>query len=413
VRTKRNRLSPAQKPRLAVVSPFLDKSHGTERLVVEWISQLADAFEVHIYSQRVADIDLSKFRWHRVPKLSGPHLFNFLCWFAANRLCREWDRRVRGIKYDLVFSPGPNCLDADVFSVHIVFAEYVRKIASDPDRPRRTLLSWLRSVHRTLYYKFAIFLEKRAYTRQDIPLILIAKHTLVALQQFYGRRNSCSVVYVGLDHETFNPARRVTLREKARTEMGLSKGQFVLLLIGNDWHNKGVPVILDALEMLRELYIDLLVVSSEGPDPSQSSIISKRLDGRVRVLPPRKDVEFYYAAADAYAGPSLEDTFALPPAEAMACGLPTIVSSENGTSEIITDGVDGMILRDPRDAVTLAAMILRLYEDEPFRTSLGEKAAETARRYTWERNGRELSAIFSEVIARKTRSAGEAQTEEA
>ena len=42
--------------RVAVVSPFLDKSFGTERTVVEWLSNLPDSFEIHIYSQRVEDL---------------------------------------------------------------------------------------------------------------------------------------------------------------------------------------------------------------------------------------------------------------------------------------------------------------------------------------------------------------------
>ena len=62
------------KPCLAVVSPFLDKRHGTERRVVEWVSQLAGEFEIHVYSQRVEGIDLSSFTWHHVPKLPGPDL---------------------------------------------------------------------------------------------------------------------------------------------------------------------------------------------------------------------------------------------------------------------------------------------------------------------------------------------------
>jgi len=49
-----------QKPRVAVISPFLDKRHGTERRVVEWISRLTDNFEIHVYSQHVEDLDLSK-----------------------------------------------------------------------------------------------------------------------------------------------------------------------------------------------------------------------------------------------------------------------------------------------------------------------------------------------------------------
>src|SRR6202044_3390442 len=107
---------------------------------------------------------------------------------------------------------------------------------------------------------------------------------------------------------------------------------------------------------------------------------AQALEGRMRILPPRRDVEFYYAAADAYVGPSLEDTFALPPAEAMASGLPTIVSAVNGTSEIITDGVDGMILDDPRNVAGLTALVRRLHDDESFRLRLGRTAAETARR---------------------------------
>ncbi len=401
-----------RKPRIAIVSPFLDKNHGTERRVTEWVSQLAGDFDIHIYSQRVENVDSKKYTLHRIPKLPGPHLANFIWWFAANRLCREWDRRIRGIKYDLIFSPGPNCLDADVFSVHIVFAEYVRKHASEARRPRRNASSWVRAVHQKLYYKLIMFLEKRAYTRPNVPLVLIAEHTSGALREHYGRRDSCPVVYVGLDHKIFNPSRRAVQREGARRELGVTEDRFVILLIGNDWHNKGVPVILNALATLGELNIDLLVVSSENREQLHTAVANKALGPRVHILKPRKDVEFYYAAADAYVGPSLEDTFAQPPAEAMACGLPTIVSSENGTCEIITDGVDGMILRDPRDAVTLAAMIRRLYEDEPFRTSLGEQAAITAQQYTWERNGREIAAIFEEIIRRKSRLASQPVTQE-
>ena len=129
-------------------------------------------------------------------------------------------------------------------------------------------------------------------------------------------------------------------------------------------------------------------------------------------LPPRSDVELYYAAADIFAGTSLEDTFALPSEEAMACGLPVIVSSTNGTSEIITDGEDGLILADPTDTNTLAAMIQRLYTDASFRNRLGNSAAETAGHYTWERNGRELAEIFRAIIRRKAKTAPESIAQE-
>ena len=97
----------------------------------------------------------------------------------------------------------------------------------------------------------------------------------------------------------------------------------------------------------------------------------------------------------------------MPPAEAMACGLPVIVSSAAaGVSEIITDGVDGLILSDPKDATALSAMIRRLYEDEAIRTRLGERAAVTTQKYTWERNGQELAAILEGCSAQKSAARG-------
>jgi UDP-glucose:(heptosyl)LPS alpha-1,3-glucosyltransferase len=132
----------------------------------------------------------------------------------------------------------------------------------------------------------------------------------------------------------------------------------------------------------------------------------------VLFLPPRKDIEFYYAAADVYAGPSLQESYGIPPAEAMACGLPVIVSAAAGVSEIVTDDVDAMVLDDPTDADKLATMIRRLHEDKELRNRLGNKACETARRYTWDRNGRDLAVILEEILQRKARPGMQTLTQE-
>lgn len=398
--------------RLAVVSPFLDKVNGTERAVSEWISHLPAIFEIHLYSQRVEEVDRSRIVWHPIPALPGPHLFNFLWWFAANHMWRAWDRRFRGLRYDLVYTPGANCLDADAASVHIVFAEYRRRVWNHLSFRKNPLATWPRIVHRRVYYRLCMFLERVVYTNPNTVIILYAQKTAAELERHYGRRGRFPVLYLGLDHETFNPERRAAMRAGARRSVGLSDDRFALLLVGNDWRNKGVPVLLEVMARLPELPLDLLIVSRENPAAARAMALDRKVAERVHFLPLRKDVEFYYAAADAYVGPSLEDTFALPPAEAMACGLPVIVSAANGTSEIITHGEDGLILDDPTDAAGLAGMIHRLREDREFRMRLGEKAAETARQYTWERNGRDLAAIFEEILARKTRPAGETLTQE-
>jgi glycosyltransferase involved in cell wall biosynthesis len=230
----------------------------------------------------------------------------------------------------------------------------------------------------------------------------MARKTATDIGRFYRRLDRWPILYVGLDHGAYNPARCSMLRTDARKQLGLSTERFALLMIGNDWHNKGIRVLIEALVQLRCQPIDLLIVGREDPAPFREMALGHAaLGDRIRFLPPRKDVEFYYAAADAYAGPSLEDAYSLPPSEAMACGLPVIVSAACGVSEIMTDGSDGLILADPTDAGTLAAMIRRLYSDREFRARLGKKAVETAQQYTWDRNAHDLAAIFKGILRRK------------
>ena len=62
-----------KKIRLAVVSPFLDKSHGTERIAVEWIAQIAGEFgRVLVFLPAVVHFHLS--RTVGLPRLRNEHL---------------------------------------------------------------------------------------------------------------------------------------------------------------------------------------------------------------------------------------------------------------------------------------------------------------------------------------------------
>src|SRR4029077_10208741 len=165
--------------------------------------------------------------------------------------------------------------------------------------------------------------------------------------------------------------RRVSLRPAARINLGLDENDFALLLIGNGWKNKGLPNLLESVGRLQDARLTVMVAGQDNPAPYHAAIERHHLNGRVRFLQPRPDVESFYAAADAYVGPSLEDAFAQPPAEAMASGLPVITARKNGGAEIISHGSDGLILEDPADVGTLAEYIRRVLDDADFRCTLG------------------------------------------
>jgi len=244
-------------------------------------------------------------------------------------------------------------------------------------------------------------LERLVYGGTGAVLTVVSAKTGRALQQYGRGESQLTVIAHGINAQTFNAEARTRLRPPARRELGLNESDFCLFLVGNDLNNKGLRCLLEALSRLANLAVRLLVVTSDIMEPHRPMIARLNLEDQVTFLPLRSDVEFYYAAADLYVGPSLEDAFGMPPLEAMACGVPSIASSQAGVSEIITNGVDGFILDDPNDSARLAELVDLLCRNGALRQKMGEAAAKTAAQYTWDNNARQLDQVFRNVFRQK------------
>lgn len=399
--------------RIAVVSPFVDRRHGSERVLAEAIERLASKYgcEIHLYAQQVEDLALSSagpspsetegaIFWHKVPRLPGPHLLNYLWWYFANQAVRWFHGRFRSLRCDLVFSPGINCQDADAILAHIVFQEFFRLVHAELRLRDTPLRSWPLMIHRKLYYRLIMALENRIYRNPRVSLAAVSQLTAKEMTSHFARRD-VTVIPNAVDLSRFNAQERLRRRELCRKETKFSDRDFVLLLVGNDWKKKGLSTLLRAVAALPGLPLRVLVAGRDSRAPFLDQIRRLNLECRVLFAESSPDVMQFYAAADVYAGPSLHDSFALPPLEAMASGLPVITSSKNGGSQIITGGVDGFILDDPEDSVALAGLLRRLYEEPELCRTVGENAARTAQAYTWDRNAAETWEFLKEAAARK------------
>jgi glycosyltransferase involved in cell wall biosynthesis len=386
--------------RLAVVSPFLDRRHGTELCIIEQIERLAaqHGWEIHIYSQRVEDVrgltlqDCSsatpgEISWHQVSEIPGPHLFKFAWWIFANRRQRHKDRAAGRCRPDVTYSPGINCFDADAIVVHIVFHAFYARVRSELRLRNLPLRSWPVAVHRTLYYRLIMFLERRIYSNPDLHLAAVSQLVASQLRELF-HRDDVVLIPNAVDTSRFDFAARVARRTVSREALRIRDNPFVFLLIGNDWKKKGLDQLLRAMELNLDLPLQLLVVGRDEPSLYVKRLRNSKLEDRVTFLPPSSDVMQFYAAADAYVGPSLEDAYGLPVIEAMACGLPVIASVRAGVSEIVEDGVNGLLLRQPEQAEDLAAMLRLLVQDSALRERLGAAATQTASRHTWNHNAK-------------------------
>jgi UDP-glucose:(heptosyl)LPS alpha-1,3-glucosyltransferase len=394
--------------RLAVVSPFVDRRHGTERALAELLERLAreEHCEIHLYAQRVEGVSFelsatagkARIAWHKVPSISGPYLLQFLSWLFSNWVCRTWDRRVHGARYDLVLSPGINCLDADVIIVHALFhrlQELVRAEKLPSAAP-----GILRRLHRRCYYALLSAFERRIYSDQKVSLAAVSPRIAELLSKYF-RRQDVRVIPNGVDTAQFSPAARLARRGQARSLRHFREDDFILLLVGNDWGNKGLPSILEALPKLLDLPAKLLIVGSDAFAPSREMAARLRVLDRCIWEPARADILDAYAAADVYVSPSREDSFGMPVAEAMACGLPAITSVFAGVSALLHDGADSFVLRNPYDVELLARLLRMLCEQADLRTRLAQAAAKTALEWTWDRNAADVWEFLKEVNAKK------------
>jgi len=332
--------------------------------------------------------------------MPGPHLLNFIWWYFANQALRRFHRTFRSLRFDVVFSPGINCSDADAIVVHIVFHEFFRLVHPDLRLRDAPLRSWPVILHRILYYRLIMALENRIYRNPKVSLAAVSQLTAKEITAHFARPD-VTVIPNAVDLSRFSLPERLRRRRPARQALGLSEHEFVLVLVGNDYKKKGLTPLLKALAAIRHIPFRLLVVGRDDRTPFLEQIRRLDLEGRVQFPEPSPDVMQYYAAADVYSGPSLHDSFALPPIEAMASGLPVITSATNGGSQIITDGFDGFVLQDAEDNESLSKIIYKLYEQVEFRRSVGENAARTVKSFTWERNAGETFAFLVRASERK------------
>ena len=403
-----------------MVSPFVDRRHGTERALAELLLRLAErwGWEIILYAQNVEDLpyletqpepNLSaggepraggRIFWRRIPRLAGPHLLQFTGWLLLNAVWRFWDQRFRGIHCDLVLSPCINCFDADAIIVQAIFHRVQEVARSEAETAFQVRQGFLTRLHRRAYYALLVFLERRIYTSPCVSLTAVSQRTGNFLRKYFGRANT-PLLRNAVDLKAFTPEILMKRRDESRAALGFAERDVVFLLIGNDWPVKGVPTLLEALAQCKEFPAHALIVGGEDRQPYLQWAQKRGITERLHFAAPQADVMMFYAAADCYASPTREDACALPPTEAMACGLPVITSVENGGCEIIENGVNGYVLTDPLDATTLAEIMRGLCQDGAFRREMGARAAETAKEYSWDRNADEGFAFLESALANK------------
>lgn len=241
------------------------------------------------------------------------------------------------------------------------------------------------------------YLEKRSFSpsgsKKILALSQISKREIVEHYQVPPQK--IEVIYNGVDIQKFNPAVKDSHCALVRKKHGIMPDDIVLLFISNNHKRKNLQLLLEAVHRLKNERLKILVVGNDNAAPYLRWATGKGIHGQIVFTGPQRNVENYYGAADIFVLPSHYDVFGNVCLEAMACGLPVIVSQTCGASELIRDGEDGFIVPNG-NARLLADKIARLQSADQ-RARVGEKALKTAISYSMQRHMDRILMLYETV----------------
>jgi glycosyltransferase involved in cell wall biosynthesis len=110
----------------------------------------------------------------------------------------------------------------------------------------------------------------------------------------------------------------------------------------------------------------------------------------------QEDLAGWYARAEVFAFPSLDEGFGMPVLEAMAVGTPVLTSKRSALPEVAGDAA---LLVDPEDQEALGQALRDLTQREELRLGFSRRGLERAAQFTWEKAVRETWAVYQDVLA--------------
>lgn len=317
-------------------------------------------------------------RWRRVTRPGGLHAVGEP---LLDRRGRNAIRERRGAGALGVVNGG-NCLAEAVNWVHYVHAVY-----GEPLEPR------LRSLKHWAFTRRARMRERTALARASFVIANSDATRRALIEELGVAPERVRTIYYGIDPERFGPIGESD-RAEARRALGLGARPAVAFVGALGDRRKGFDTVFSAWERLgasSSWDADLLVIGS-GRDLEgwRARARERGLDGRIHFLGFRRDVPRVLAACDALVAPTRYEAFGLGVAEALARGIPALVTRAAGVAELYPSELGTLLLEDPDSAHELSTRLERWRTESATLVEPVRQLAERIRARSWDRMAEEI-----------------------
>jgi glycosyltransferase involved in cell wall biosynthesis len=206
------------------------------------------------------------------------------------------------------------------------------------------------------------------------------------------------LVQNGIDPERFDKA---VAPPGIRREVGIGDREQVIVCVGRFVVHKGQRVLIEAMAEVVKRWPDaVLVLVGDGPARQDVADLTNRLGlgGSVIFAGTRSDVPEILALAKVFVLPSFYEGHPLSVLEAMAAGKPVVATRVPGTSDVIEDGSEGVLV-GPGDASAMAEAICRLLADSEQALEMGKRGQALVRRkYDIRGAASQMEELYQDVL---------------
>lgn len=247
-------------------------------------------------------------------------------------------------------------------------------------------LNWL------LYYP----IEKTLAHLTD-ALITINKEDYRLAQRF-NLRNKGNVFYVpGVGIDITDYAVNRVIKSKKREEIGIPEDSVLLISVGDLNRNKNNSVIIKAIKEIKNIHY---IICGEGPLREELEKEAKEISDRVHFMGYRTDIKDLLSISDIYVMPSLREGLSRSLMEAMAIGLPCLVSSIRGNEDLIPENQVNTLI-NPKNVETWTSAIGTMAKDNERRILYGEMNKERVKLFSLPIVVKNIENIYRKVIVKE------------
>jgi glycosyltransferase involved in cell wall biosynthesis len=252
-------------------------------------------------------------------------------------------------------------------------------------------------VQRLLAGVYNVFLNRLIL--ENVKLITVPSQAYeVELKRRGIDDNKIKVINNGID---FSIMHANSNSNRLKAQLGFS-GKKMILFVGALEKRKGVEFLIKALPIIKEKVQDAkLLIVGNGSEKNHLEELANSLDSPEGVIftghVSDERLEALYNAADVFVLPSLYESFGLVLLEAMAHRKPIVATKILGVSELVTSGLNG-ILVEPRNSEQLSEAIIQVLSEKNYANQLGTNGELFSRKFGWKKMVAEYMSAYRECL---------------